>query len=56
VASTGVVCVYDEDHETPHQYMDCYDAYEAKPYFNRYCLPADEDKREEIIEYWEEPE
>mmetsp|Transcript_8784 Transcript_8784/g.1233 ORF Transcript_8784/g.1233 Transcript_8784/m.1233 type:complete len:116 (+) Transcript_8784:177-524(+) len=54
VDAPGVVCLYEPDHTTPHSTTDCFDAYESRPYFNRYCLPSDDGMREEVIDYWNE--
>ena len=46
--STKAVCLYDIDHETSTTI--CWDSYPSKP-FNKQCLPADEDLREDIDEF-----
>jgi hypothetical protein len=55
VAADNAVCLYDTDGET--ELLDnCYDAYESKPYFNRYCLPSDEDLRDEVDDFFDNHE
>lgn len=44
------VCFYETDHTTPIEGIECYDAKPAKPYYNRYCLPTDEEDRDEVLE------
>eukprot|EP00359_Climacostomum_virens_P001207 CAMPEP_0204897978 /NCGR_PEP_ID=MMETSP1397-20131031/1027_1 /ASSEMBLY_ACC=CAM_ASM_000891 /TAXON_ID=49980 /ORGANISM="Climacostomum Climacostomum virens, Strain Stock W-24" /LENGTH=761 /DNA_ID=CAMNT_0052065765 /DNA_START=176 /DNA_END=2457 /DNA_ORIENTATION=+ len=55
VNAENAVCLYDTDGET--ELLDnCYDAYESKPYYNRYCLPADEDLRDEVDDFFDNHE
>ena len=46
--SSKAVCFYDIDHETSTNV--CWDSYPSKP-FNRQCLPASEDTREDVDEF-----
>jgi hypothetical protein len=48
--SRSTVCFYETDHESAIADIPCYDAKPAKPYYNRYCIPADEDDRDEVLE------
>jgi hypothetical protein len=55
VEAENAVCLYDTDGET--ELLDnCYDSYESKPYFNRYCLPSDEDLRDEVDDFFDNHE
>lgn len=54
LSSRSTICFYETDHETSIANIPCYDAKPAKPYYNRYCLPADEDDRDEVLEALDE--
>lgn len=47
--SKKTVCFYETDHTSLIEDMECYDAKPAKPYYNRYCMPADQDDRDEVL-------
>jgi hypothetical protein len=46
--------MYEEDHETPLYDWGCWDTYLTKAY-GFYCLPADPEKREDVMDYLMEP-
>lgn len=52
VYAENAVCLYESDGETDIE-SSCYDVYESKPYFNRYCLPANEDLRDEVDDFFD---
>jgi len=55
LASVWAVCLYDVDHSTDLLDIPCYDAYVSKPFANRYCLPASEAERNEVLDWLYDP-
>jgi hypothetical protein len=47
------VCFYDTDSLMMHD-SKCYDSYPSKPYYNRHCLPSDEEGRDDVMESLDE--
>ena len=48
--SSEAICLYDSNRTLVTDY-DCFDSYITKPFFNRYCLPADHTRRTPAISY-----
>lgn len=46
--AVGGICLYETDHETETD--TCYTSYPSKP-FNKMCIPASTDIREEVTEH-----
>ena len=47
-AVENMLCLYDPDYS---EIDYCYDSYISKPFHNKYCLPADEDLREPVLDF-----
>lgn len=52
--TSETVCFYDTDSLMMHD-SKCYDSYPSKPYYNRHCLPSDEEGRDDVMESFDEP-
>lgn len=49
-SSIESLCLYDQNHTLITDF-DCYNSYVSKPFYNRYCLPADHLRRSAAIAY-----
>lgn len=47
----NAVCLYAPDHTTEDPAGQCYTSYPSKPFFNKYCLPADPVYRAQVMDY-----
>ena len=51
VVARNAVCLYAPDHSSEDKSGQCYTAYPSKPFFNKYCLPADPIYRDKVLNY-----
>ena len=51
LATQHSVCYYDTNHVTDVTALPCYASYTSKPFFTRYCLPAQSAAREVVLDW-----